>query len=77
MEQAFREWKEENPRDTPLVKEWKAQGMPSEMLFEGVVYGFVKEPSGKYTCAPLRGGLFGLDESEAEHTDTKKTVEGK
>jgi hypothetical protein len=59
MEQAFRDWKEENPQDTPLTKEWKRQGMPPEMLFEGVVYKFVKEPSGTYSFAPIRGGLFG------------------
>lgn len=68
MEQAFREWKEENPKETPLEKEWKRLGMPSEVLFEGVINRFVKEPSGKYSLAPSLN-LFGLDDSEVEHTD--------
>ncbi len=65
MEQAFRDWKEDNPQDTPLTKEWKRQGMPSEMLFEEVVYKFVKEASGKYVFGAVRGGLFGPIEDEA------------
>jgi hypothetical protein len=75
MEQAFRDWKEENPQDTPIIKEWKLQGMPHEMLFGEVVYRFEKQPSGRYIFGAVRGGLFGPIEDE--DADAKAARAGK
>jgi hypothetical protein len=59
MQQAFVAWKDDNPKETPLTREWKRLNKPAEVTFDGVVWAFTEDQYGRVVFHPKSGGIFG------------------